>query len=357
MSTRSDDLFAAELDALRGDLEAFLRRASVAPQDAGDLAGEVIIKAWESRGTYDPSVGTLRVWLFGIARNLLTHFHARAHRRREQLCPPEQLDPIEADQPGPERQMMQRQGEVMLRQFLAKVPEKPRTAVVLLKLEEMPIEEAAKEMGTNRRTAYSRSRLAVEHMKGSAETWQTRDRANGGDGRPPFPLLPFILSGKSPDRPAPPTADAPSWFARLGCLSLVKATGLALALAILVPTDAVLDPSRPDVATLASLAPPPLPPPPPPAPPAPKPEAEPPPAAAPLEPAPPAAPPRPSSIPAPAGRSPTTEEAILVRRAEEALARGRRSEAHILLRQHRQRYPHGRLVDDRDRLLGLIEGR
>lgn len=84
MSTRSEDAFAADLVALRHDLEAFLRRASVPSQDAVDLADEIIVKAWEA------AQGALIMGRHAEAWQLL-HEHARRYprgqlaRRRERL--------------------------------------------------------------------------------------------------------------------------------------------------------------------------------------------------------------------------------------------------------------------------------
>lgn len=61
----------------------FVRRVEIA-EDAADLVNETMIAAWKSmkRAPDDPI--RARMWLFGIARNILAH-HARAGRRRDAL--------------------------------------------------------------------------------------------------------------------------------------------------------------------------------------------------------------------------------------------------------------------------------
>lgn len=61
----------------------FVRRVDVA-EDAADLVNETLIAAWraETRAPRDPRAA--RMWLFGVARNILMH-HDRAQRRRDAL--------------------------------------------------------------------------------------------------------------------------------------------------------------------------------------------------------------------------------------------------------------------------------
>lgn len=46
-----------------------------------DLAAEVFVRAYSARARFDPSQGTVRPWLFGIAANLIRR-HRRDERRR-----------------------------------------------------------------------------------------------------------------------------------------------------------------------------------------------------------------------------------------------------------------------------------
>jgi RNA polymerase sigma-70 factor (ECF subfamily) len=62
-------------DAHARDLHRYLARR-LDPATADDLVAETFLVAWERRARYEPSRGSPRAWLFGIATNLLRR-HAR----------------------------------------------------------------------------------------------------------------------------------------------------------------------------------------------------------------------------------------------------------------------------------------
>ncbi|MFD4639026.1 RNA polymerase sigma factor [Lentzea sp. NPDC058436] len=53
------------------------------PMAADDLVADVFVSAIRSRARFDPSLGSARAWLFGIATNLL-HTHLRGRRRERE---------------------------------------------------------------------------------------------------------------------------------------------------------------------------------------------------------------------------------------------------------------------------------
>ncbi len=59
----------------------FVLRGLGDPMTAQDVTQETFVKAWRNADRYDPEVASLRVWLFGIARNTMID-HARASRVR-----------------------------------------------------------------------------------------------------------------------------------------------------------------------------------------------------------------------------------------------------------------------------------
>lgn len=78
--TGLEPVLAAAAPALLG---YFMRRAEIA-EDAADLVNETLIAAWKAstRAPADPH--SARMWLFGVARNILLH-HDRSQRRRDAL--------------------------------------------------------------------------------------------------------------------------------------------------------------------------------------------------------------------------------------------------------------------------------
>src|ERR1700722_7127264 len=51
------------------------------PDSADDLAAETFLAAFRRRGTFDPNLGAVRPWLYGIATNLIAR-HRRTESRR-----------------------------------------------------------------------------------------------------------------------------------------------------------------------------------------------------------------------------------------------------------------------------------
>ena len=68
--------------AYRPELMSMARRALGSPQLAEEAVQETYVRAWRSRDRFDPSLGSLRTWLFSIERNLLIDM-ARTRRRME----------------------------------------------------------------------------------------------------------------------------------------------------------------------------------------------------------------------------------------------------------------------------------
>lgn len=61
----------------------FVRRVEVA-EDAADLVNETMIAAWKAQKRAPRDPRRARMWLFGVARNILLH-HDRTQRRRDAL--------------------------------------------------------------------------------------------------------------------------------------------------------------------------------------------------------------------------------------------------------------------------------
>jgi RNA polymerase sigma-70 factor (ECF subfamily) len=77
---RFERLYAANHDRILG----FLMRRVTDPQDAADLLGETFLTAWR-RLEAVPAGDEARLWLYGVARNLLAN-HYRGERRRTDLA-------------------------------------------------------------------------------------------------------------------------------------------------------------------------------------------------------------------------------------------------------------------------------
>ncbi len=62
-------------DAHVGELYRFAFRATGDEGSAQDIVQETFLRAWRSADRFDPGLASLRVWLFAIARNVITDHH------------------------------------------------------------------------------------------------------------------------------------------------------------------------------------------------------------------------------------------------------------------------------------------
>jgi RNA polymerase sigma-70 factor (ECF subfamily) len=120
--------------ALRG---YFRNRLRGRPEDAEDLVQETIIALYTKAHTYDPAY-PLTAWLYAIARYRLID-HLRKLKRRGVSVPVDEAP--ESVLAQPEQQSAEARHDVEA--LLALLPEKQRTAIRLVKLEQKSVREAA----------------------------------------------------------------------------------------------------------------------------------------------------------------------------------------------------------------------
>jgi RNA polymerase sigma-70 factor (ECF subfamily) len=83
----AQDPDAADEEGLRAaflahgrELLGFARRTLNDPTHADDVVQETFARAWRSRARFEPSLGTMRTWLFSIERRVLLDVHSRWSR-------------------------------------------------------------------------------------------------------------------------------------------------------------------------------------------------------------------------------------------------------------------------------------
>ncbi len=164
-----DEVYAAYL--LHGpELYRFVLRGLGDPGAAQDVVQETFIKAWRSADRYDPALSSLRVWLFGIARNAMID-HARAAKVRpwqgNLVDPPTVQDLAGAGGDQMEKLMV----SWVVEEALRNLTENHRVAIVRTHLQERPYEEVAAELGIPVGTLRSRVfyglkalRVAIDEM-------------------------------------------------------------------------------------------------------------------------------------------------------------------------------------------------
>jgi RNA polymerase sigma-70 factor, ECF subfamily len=70
--------FARLFDETRADLLAYALRRAASPEDAADVLAETFLIAWRKLDSLPPG-DEARLWLFGVARNLIRQGASRGH--------------------------------------------------------------------------------------------------------------------------------------------------------------------------------------------------------------------------------------------------------------------------------------
>jgi RNA polymerase sigma-70 factor (ECF subfamily) len=123
-----------------GLLRAYFRnRLRGRAEDAEDLVQETLVALHTRRDTYDPNY-PLTAWMYAIARYRLIDFLRRAKHRV--TAPIDGIDPGDVD---PEYEASDARRDVAA--LLNKLPEKQRTAIRMVKLEEKSVKETAEATG------------------------------------------------------------------------------------------------------------------------------------------------------------------------------------------------------------------
>jgi RNA polymerase sigma-70 factor (ECF subfamily) len=125
----------------------FFGAATRRPEIAADLTAETFAAALDSVAGFDPSLGTARMWLFGIARHVLARSARRgrvesAARERIGLDPlvlrPRQLELIEA--------LIAAEGDAIVEAWLAELPADQASALRARVLDEREYEDIAADL-------------------------------------------------------------------------------------------------------------------------------------------------------------------------------------------------------------------
>jgi RNA polymerase sigma-70 factor (ECF subfamily) len=159
--------YRAFLDALAGPLRAYFRaRLRTSPQEAEDLLQETILALHTRRHTYDPAY-PVTAWAYAIARYRLID-HWRRQGRRGVHVPLEYAADLSAP---PQEHAVDARRDVL--RLLAALPAKQQEAIRLVKLKELSVREAAKQLGRSEsdiKVSIHRGlkAIAAGRMKGAA---------------------------------------------------------------------------------------------------------------------------------------------------------------------------------------------
>jgi RNA polymerase sigma-70 factor (ECF subfamily) len=136
------------------------RRMGVPADAIDDVVQEVFITVHGRLGTLERPA-SLRSWLYGVVRRIVSGFHRSRNTRMDRDSPPRgieevgspvQLSPLDLAVLGEEVQLLWR--------LLAELDDAKREVFILAELEEMTAPEIAEAVGIPLNTAYSRLRAA-----------------------------------------------------------------------------------------------------------------------------------------------------------------------------------------------------
>lgn len=144
---------------------------------AEDCVQEVFLRAWRSADRHDPDRGSVRTWLFAIARNVVVDA-ARARARRAPVVAdgsvPEVADPRDAPAAVVER--------MRLAQALAGLSPEHRQVVVEVHLNGRDYADVAQETGVAVATLRTRMFYALKALRTALGADLTDDRGGVDDG-------------------------------------------------------------------------------------------------------------------------------------------------------------------------------
>jgi len=144
--------FPELVDRFGGQLYGYLRRSGMSPHTADDLFQETFLRVHRSARRYNPD-NPFQAWLFTIAHNLVrSHYRKKRVRRvmvgwwrrpSEPGAEPEPLDPPDPS-PDTEQRVAERERIEWLRRELERLPDGPRRALILTRVEGLSQQDAAR---------------------------------------------------------------------------------------------------------------------------------------------------------------------------------------------------------------------
>ncbi|WP_437518225.1 sigma-70 family RNA polymerase sigma factor [Sorangium sp. So ce1099] len=155
----------------------WLGRLGVPLRHRGDVAGQVWLNAWESWPRFDPTRGRPERWLNAITLHVASHYHERAHHRREEL-----VDWIEALDPAPDAAAVM-DCDIIRSSTVDAVNEldpELRFVVVAHDLNGVPMGKIAEDAGLPLSTLYKRRTKAIDALRDAIRLREAREISTYG---------------------------------------------------------------------------------------------------------------------------------------------------------------------------------
>lgn len=155
-----------------------LLRFGVARAEVEDATQEVFMIVHRRLPEFDAERGTIKTWLFALARGVASNRRRRVERRLR-LLPPAPSAAADG-RPTPEQTAGDRQLLALVGAFLETLPEAQRTVFELSEIEGLRGPEIADALGMKLNTVYTRLRTARLAFKAHAATMVSEIRGQHG---------------------------------------------------------------------------------------------------------------------------------------------------------------------------------
>lgn len=158
-AARADARVEEHLRANEDDLLRYFQRRLANGADAAEAFGELMLTAWKSRRKMPQEQAEARMWLFGVARNVLRDTRRSLARRSAAVG--RLVDEMKTFEP------IWDDAAVELRDAIGRLPEADAELVRLVYWDGFTSYEAAAVLGINPSTARSRLSRARERLQGA----------------------------------------------------------------------------------------------------------------------------------------------------------------------------------------------
>ncbi len=164
LTTARDDARQMQLGRLYREHADFVwrivLRLGIPESMAEDVAHEVFMVVGRRLPDYDERT-PFRAWLYGIARGVAANQRRSTQRSERRL----RAVPAPTDPPSPEDRLQRSQAAALVEHFLDTLRPQEREVFVLIDIEGLSGPEAAKALGRNLNSVYSRLRLARSRFR------------------------------------------------------------------------------------------------------------------------------------------------------------------------------------------------
>ena len=166
---QDEQAVGAAYEAHGAEIYRFALRGLGDPGAAEDVVQETFLRAWRAADRYDPSLASLRVWLFAIARNTMIDHHRSSRTGRLDLVDLTDPDLDPSLEPGRTGRTDDTTDQVLhgwvVQEALHRLSPEHRVALVETHLKDRPYAEVAAEQGVPVGTLRSRVFYGLKAMR------------------------------------------------------------------------------------------------------------------------------------------------------------------------------------------------